>query len=78
MFLLRTTIQKLFTNTINQQQAKIQLNSTQIRTKVIYYLPNPTETKRVRKQGFAKKVKTVNGRKELMFKILRGDKVISQ
>lgn len=54
------------------------INSTQIRTKVRYYLPYPTEVKRVRKQGFRTKVQTKAGRRILMTRLLRGEKVIAQ
>ncbi|KAG9508816.1 Cytosolic Fe-S cluster assembly factor NUBP2 [Fragariocoptes setiger] len=50
----------------------------QIRTKVRYYLPYPTEVKRVRKQGYRVKIQTVNGRRELMQRILdRKKKMLS-
>lgn len=75
MLLLRATVQKLFSSSIC---GGIGVNNSQIRTKVRYHLPHPTEVKRVRKQGFLKKVKTVNGRRYLMERILRGDKVIAQ
>lgn len=73
MFLIKTVFEKLFSaNNIKT------LNTIQVRTKVRYHLPNPTEVKRVRKQGFLKRTQTTNGRKLLMERILRGDKVISQ
>lgn len=72
MLLLKlNTIQRLFVG-LNLN------NSIQIRTKVIYHLPKPTEVKRVRKQGFLKRVKTPIGRRYMMERILRGDKVIAQ
>lgn len=74
MFFIRTTVQKLFSSNNNN----ISLNAIQVRTKVRYHLPNPTEVKRVRKQGFLKRTQTTNGRKLLMERILRGDKVIGQ
>lgn len=79
MLIIRCNIQKLFSAYTNFcQPLGSNLNSTQIRTKVRYHLPYPTETKRVRKQGFHKKTQTPTGRRQLMLRILKGDKVIAQ
>lgn len=79
MLIIRNNIQKLFTACTNFcQPLGSNLNSTQVRTKVRYHLPYPTETKRVRKQGFLKKTQTESGRRQLMSRILKGDKVIAQ
>lgn len=56
------------------------INITQVRFKPnIQYVSCifPTEVKRVRKQGYTNKVKTVNGRRILMQRILDGKKVIA-
>lgn len=53
------------------------LISIQTRSIVIYRTPRPTETKRHRKSSFLKRVQSYRGRKTLMLRILRGDKVIS-
>lgn len=53
------------------------LNVTSLRTKVRYYNPRPTETKRVRKQGYKHWVETHHGRKTLMLRILNKEQVIS-
>lgn len=80
MLLIRNTVQRLFsaTNCGGCQPLNVQINSIQVRTKTRNYIPHPTETKRVRKQGLLKKLQTPQGRRELMLRILRGDKVIAQ
>lgn len=89
MFIIKNTLQKLFTNPLIRSPIAgivcggnggggAQINATQIRTKVIYHLPRPTEVKRVRKQGFKKRLSTPGGKLVLMNRILAGEKVISQ
>lgn len=78
MFLIRNTIQRLFSLQNAYQGLNVNVNLNQFRSKSRYYLPNPTEVKRVRKQGFKRKLQTAAGRKILMDRILKGDKVIAQ
>lgn len=72
MFPIRATVQKLF-SALNSPQ----INTTQVRTKVRYHLPKPTEVKRFRKQGLLKKLETPQGRRLLQQRILKGDFVIA-
>ena len=84
MLLIGKTIQRLVSSQLlpNPSTAIITsgagINVTQIRTKVIYHLPKPTEVRRVRKQGYLTRVKTPIGRRYMMERILKGDKIVAQ
>ena len=79
MFVLRTAIQRLLSSPLTLTSSRnSNLNAIQIRTKVIYHLPRPSETKRYRKLSFKQRVKTPVGRRYIMERMLRGDKIVSQ